>query len=264
MPPQRRERRAHGARAVAGLGLDLDDGADARARRGAQAPRRSAAHARRETAARTSARHRAASSSRAVLSAAMPLPSVVRSSRASCNRNAAVVARRLHVELDPARAELLRRAKARERVLGRSAAAPRWPMMRGGGSVTDQRRQLPRLLAARDAALFVELRRDVLAGRLVDLLHAQLDLAAVVEAEHLDLDLVADLDHVGHLADALRRQLADMDEPVARAEEIDEGAEIDGLHHLAGVDDAELGLGDDAADPVDRRLRRRRRRPPRP
>ncbi len=95
----------------------------------------------------------------------------------------------------------------------------------------------------------------ILAGRLIDLLHAELDLAAVVEAENLDLDLVADLDDVGDLADALRRQLADVDEAVARSEEVHEGAEIDDLDDLAVVDDAELRLGDDAADPVDRRLR---------
>ena len=57
------------------------------------------------------------------------------------------------------------------------------------------------------------------------------------------------------LADPLLRQLADVDEPVAGAEEVHEGAEIDDLDDLAGVDHAELRLGDDAADPVDRRLR---------
>src|SRR4051812_35482194 len=38
---------------------------------------------------------------------------------------------------------------------------------------------------------------EVLAGNLVDRLHRQPGLAAVVEAEQLDLDLVAFLDHVG-------------------------------------------------------------------
>src|SRR6202043_2539989 len=76
----------------------------------------------------------------------------------------------------------------------------------------------------------------VLAGFLVDLAHAELDLAAVIEAEDLDLDRVADLDDVGHLADALRRQLADMDEAVARAQEVHESAEIDDLDHFAVVD----------------------------
>src|SRR5207247_9222843 len=84
---------------------------------------------------------------------------------------------------------------------------------------------------------------------------SDLDRAQAVEAEDLDLARVADLDDIVDLADALRRQLADMDEPVARAEEVHEGAEIDHLDDLAVVDDAEFGLGDDAADPVDRRLR---------
>src|SRR5437762_1715188 len=96
---------------------------------------------------------------------------------------------------------------------------------------------------------------EILAGLLVDLPHAELDLAAVVEAENLDLDLIADLDDIGDLADPLRRQLADMDEAVARTEEVHKGAEIDHLDDLARVNDAELGLGDDAADPVDRGFR---------
>src|SRR6266849_1996932 len=82
---------------------------------------------------------------------------------------------------------------------------------------------------------------DILAGRLIDLFHAELDLAAIIEAQHLDLDGIADLDDVGDLADALRRELADMNEAVSRAEEVHEGAEIDHLHDLAVVDDAELG-----------------------
>ena len=34
---------------------------------------------------------------------------------------------------------------------------------------------------------------QILAGLLIDLPHAELDLAAVIEAEHLDLDLIAEL-----------------------------------------------------------------------
>src|SRR3954451_25292966 len=47
-----------------------------------------------------------------------------------------------------------------------------------------------------------------------------------------------------------------MDEPVARSQEVHEGAEIDDLDDLARVDHAKLRLGDDAADPIDSRLRR--------
>src|SRR6266851_929576 len=52
---------------------------------------------------------------------------------------------------------------------------------------------------------------EVLAGRLVDHLHRQPRLAAIVEAEQLDLDLVAFLDDVGGLLHAVRRELADVD-----------------------------------------------------
>ncbi len=48
------------------------------------------------------------------------------------------------------------------------------------------------------------------------------DLAALVEAEELDPDLVAFLDDVGGLADALVGELADVDEAVLGAEEVHE------------------------------------------
>src|SRR5215813_13754098 len=96
---------------------------------------------------------------------------------------------------------------------------------------------------------------DVFAGRLVDRLHAELNLAAIVHADDLDLHEIADLDDVAHGLHALGRQLADMHEPVAAAEEVHEGAEIDDLHDLAAVDDADLRLRDDAANPVDGGLR---------
>ena len=47
-----------------------------------------------------------------------------------------------------------------------------------------------------------------------------------------------------------------MDQAVARAQEVHEGAEIHHLHHLAGVDHADFRLGDDAADPLDGRFGR--------
>src|SRR5258708_34239874 len=80
---------------------------------------------------------------------------------------------------------------------------------------------------------------DVLAGCLVDLLHAELDLAAIVEAKNLDLDRIAHLDDVGDLADTLRRQLADMNEAVLGTEEVHERPEIDDLDYLAVVDHAD-------------------------
>src|SRR3546814_8711311 len=48
--------------------------------------------------------------------------------------------------------------------------------------------------------------------------------------------------HVGNGVDALRRQLADVDEAVARTQEVHEGAEVDHLHYLAVVDLADLRL----------------------
>ena len=47
-----------------------------------------------------------------------------------------------------------------------------------------------------------------------------------------------------------------MDEAVAVAHVVDEGTEIHGLHHLAVVDDADLGIGGNAADPLDGGFRR--------
>src|SRR5437868_1472726 len=99
-------------------------------------------------------------------------------------------------------------------------------------------------------------RAEVLAGLLVDLAHAELDLSPIVEAQHLDFDSVAQLDDIGDLADPLRGQLADVNEPVARSEKIHEGAEIDHFYDLAIVDDANFGFGHDTANPIDRSLRR--------
>ena len=62
----------------------------------------------------------------------------------------------------------------------------------------------------------------------------------------------------------LRRELADVHEAVLGAEEVHEGAEVHHLDHGAFVDLADLRIGRDRLDPVDRRLdrtRRRRRRP---
>src|SRR6185369_286426 len=95
---------------------------------------------------------------------------------------------------------------------------------------------------------------EILAGVLVDNLHGQASLAALVEAQELDLDLVAFLDHVGDLLHPARRQLADMHEAVLGAEEIHEGAEVHHLHDGAFIDGADLRLGGDRLDPVDRRL----------
>jgi hypothetical protein len=101
---------------------------------------------------------------------------------------------------------------------------------------------------------------SVLAGLLVDLLERQAHLAARVEAQKLDLDLVALLDHVGHLLHPLGGQFGDVDEAVAGAEEVHEGAEVDDLDHRALVDLADFRLRHDRLDPVLRRLDRLARR----
>src|SRR5208337_4261778 len=93
---------------------------------------------------------------------------------------------------------------------------------------------------------------EILAGLLIDLTHAKLHFAAVVEPEHLDFDRIAHLDDIGDLADPLRGKFANMNEPVARTEKVDEGAEIHDLDDLSGIDQADFGLGNDPADPLDR------------
>src|SRR6185437_1386595 len=73
---------------------------------------------------------------------------------------------------------------------------------------------------------FLLLRLEVLAGHLIDHLHRQPRLAAIVEAEQLDLDLVAFLDDVGGLLHPVGGELADVNEAVLGAEEIHERAEL--------------------------------------
>src|ERR1700733_6277783 len=97
---------------------------------------------------------------------------------------------------------------------------------------------------------------EVLAGHLIDRLHRQPRLAAIVEAEQLDLDLVAFLDDVGGLLHAVGRELADVDETILGAEEIYERAELHHLDHGAVIDMAELRIGGDRLDPLDRSLHR--------
>src|SRR5262245_15682882 len=109
-----------------------------------------------------------------------------------------------------------------------------------------------RLLAALSALLAF----DVLAGRLVDRLHGQTDLAALVDAEELYLHLVAFPDDVGDFVHPAWRELADVHQPVLGAEEIHEGAEVHDFHHGALVNVAHFRIRRDRLDPVDRRLDR--------
>src|SRR5207245_5859944 len=50
----------------------------------------------------------------------------------------------------------------------------------------------------------------------------------------------------------MRRQFADMHEPVTRPEKVHEGAEIDYFDNFPGIDHPDFRLGDDPANPVDR------------
>ena len=74
-------------------------------------------------------------------------------------------------------------------------------------------------------------------------------LALAVDVEHLDLDLLTDLEQLGRVVDVAPGQLGDVDEAVD-AVKVHERAEVDdvgdrALHHLAGlqlVEDAEVAL----------------------
>ena len=98
------------------------------------------------------------------------------------------------------------------------------------------------------------LRLEVFTSLLIDDLHRQSDLAAIVKAKKFYFDLVAFLDHIAGLLHPALRQLADMHQPVLGAEEVHERAEVHHLDDGAFVDVAELRLGRDRLDPVDRRL----------
>src|SRR5271155_5394385 len=95
---------------------------------------------------------------------------------------------------------------------------------------------------------------EVGAGLLVDDAHRQLDLAAVVVAQDLDLDPIAFPNDVGRLVDPRLGELRNVDEAILRTEEIDEGAELDSFHHRSVVNLADLRLRGDRLDPVDGRL----------
>src|SRR5215831_11259892 len=74
------------------------------------------------------------------------------------------------------------------------------------------------------------LRLEGFASLLVDHLHRQPNLAALVEAQKLDLHLVAFLDDVGGLLHPPWCKLAYVHEAITRAEEIHKCAEVHHLH----------------------------------
>ena len=76
------------------------------------------------------------------------------------------------------------------------------------------------------------------------LLEAERDaLALAVDVEHLDLDLLADLEHLRRVVDVAPRELGDVDQAVHPVE-VDEGAEVDDVRdravdHVARVEPVE-------------------------
>src|SRR6185369_2944379 len=196
-------------------------------------------------------------SSAMVFSWAGPLPSVVRSSVSSCITRIWLSAVRL-TSSSTHRAPWRCASRKLSRVFsGAAKAAPRCPITLGRSSFTPSSPLLgcaavPVAVGATLGILFRDLIADVGAGRLIDDLHRELHLAAVIHADDLDLHLLADLNDVADLLHALRCQFADMHQAVARAEEVHEGAEIHDLHDLAVVDHAGFRLRHDPLDPVDR------------
>src|SRR3954462_2658953 len=77
------------------------------------------------------------------------------------------------------------------------------------------------------------------------LLQAERDpLAVAVDVEHLDLDRLADLEHLARVVDVRPRELRDVDQAV-HAVEVDEGAEVDDVRDLALDDVAGLQAVED-------------------
>ena len=87
--------------------------------------------------------------------------------------------------------------------------------------------------AVHDVALLVAL-EDALPRIGLRLLEAQRDpLTIAVDVEHLDLDLLTDLEQLGGMVDVAPGELGDVDQAVD-AVEVDEGAEVDDVRDDAG------------------------------
>src|SRR5208337_3506528 len=73
-------------------------------------------------------------------------------------------------------------------------------------------------------------------------LAAQPDLAAAVDLQDLDLDLVPHLEHVGDLGHPLPGKLGYVDQAFHPGEDLHEGTEVHDLLDLAGIDLPHLGI----------------------
>jgi hypothetical protein len=88
-------------------------------------------------------------------------------------------------------------------------------------------------------------------------LPAQPHLAVAVDLDHLNQHLVALGQHVLDRADPGLGDLRDVEQPLGVGNDLDEGAELDDLLHLAEVDPLQLHLAADVLDHADCLLHRR-------
>src|SRR5205807_3296587 len=69
-----------------------------------------------------------------------------------------------------------------------------------------------------------------------------------LDRKHLHQHLIAQLEFVADVADALLSNLADVKQPIRAGKDLDKGAEFGQAHDLAEVSLADLGGGGDLAD----------------
>src|SRR5712691_7367945 len=81
---------------------------------------------------------------------------------------------------------------------------------------------------------------------------AQTNLALAIDLQHLDHDLIAFSEHVGHSAHATSPDLRDVQQTICPRENLDERAKVHHLAHSALVDPADLRLSGNAVDPLHR------------
>ena len=91
---------------------------------------------------------------------------------------------------------------------------------------------------------------DLFAAFLINHLHGQTDLAAIVKAQQFDPDFLTFAQNIGRMVQAAVLDLADVHQTIALAKEVHEGAEIDDLHDLAFVNRAFFRLGHNRVDHV--------------
>src|SRR2546422_8006838 len=88
---------------------------------------------------------------------------------------------------------------------------------------------------------------DVCSSDLEQRLAGEANLIAL-DRKHLHQHLIAQLEFVADVADALLSNLADVKQPIRAGKDLDKGAEFGQAHDLAEVSLADLGGGGDLAD----------------